>query len=322
MVLPGKSFVVNEGVNRGDALSVADGIALDDTYRVTPQAHSARLTLLRKDKTFVIAEGSEIGAAVAAVQVDSTLSLMGSDGSTQEAIVLVETDAHGGAVQTMLLPFGKLSPQIDYTVVGIDTDEADRKLAQLACVSFTRGTHITLATGAQKRVEDLVCGDKILTRDAGPQEIRWIGKTTARATGRFAPVRIKAGTLNNLNDLIVSPEHRLFIYQREDALGVGRSELLVKAKHLVNGDTITVQDGGFVDYFQILFDEHQIVYAEGIAAESLLVDELTAPVVPDELSQSIRASNDKQGGLPGMDVRKDLLAHPDIAERLRRASTG
>ena len=62
--------------------------------------------------------------------------------------------------------------------------------------------------------------------------------------GEFTPICIKAGTLNNDNDLIVSPDHRLFIYQRSDELGAGRAELLVKVRYLLNGDTVFTQTGG------------------------------------------------------------------------------
>ena len=130
------------------------------------------------------------------------------------------------------------------------------RFAQVACVSFTRGTRLSLATGEQRAVEALKIGDKLLTRDDGPQEIRWIGHHTVRALGDFAPVMITKGTLHNENDLLVSPDHRLFVYQREDKLGAGRAEVLLKARHLVNGESVFVQEGGFVDYFQILFEKN------------------------------------------------------------------
>ncbi|MEO0502301.1 MAG: Hint domain-containing protein, partial [Pseudomonadota bacterium] len=166
---------------------------------------------------------------------------------------------------------------------------------------------------------DLKVGDRVLTRNDGVQAVRWIGQSTVRAVGDFAPIRIRAGTLNNAHDLVVSPDHRLFIYQRSDQLGAGRSELLVKARHLVNGDSVTVQDGGFVDYFELLFDTHQIIYAEGIAAESMLIDTRTKPVVPDEVRAVIAPHTTT--GLQGLDVTEALLDRPDAAEILRRAST-
>ena len=109
--------------------------------------------------------------------------------------------------------------------------------------------------------------------------------------GEFALIGITKGALQNENDLLVSPDHRLFVYQREDKLGAGRSEVLLKVRHLVNGSTVYQRDGGFVDYFQLLFDDHQIIYAEGIAAESLLIDPRTRTAVPDQ----VRTSGDSHG---------------------------
>ncbi|MGA0301474.1 MAG: Hint domain-containing protein, partial [Paracoccaceae bacterium] len=122
-----------------------------------------------------------------------------------------------------------------------------------------------------KPIEELNAGDEILTRDAGVQEIRWIGQVTMRASGAFAPVLMKAGALSNVNDLVLGPEHRLFIYQRSDELGTGRSETLVRVRHLVNGNDVRRIEAGYIDYYQILFDEHQFIYAEGIPVESQLL---------------------------------------------------
>lgn len=107
-------------------------------------------------------------------------------------------------------------------------------------------------------------------------------------------------------------------------MGAGRSELLVKARHLVNGDTVIRQDGGFVDYFQLLFDAHQIIYAEGIAAESTLVDTRTRATMPDEVTAQLMgnaATERGSAGLSGLDVQETLLNRPDAAELLRKAST-
>ena len=44
-------------------------------------------------------------------------------------------------------------------------------------------------------------GDRLLTRDHGPQEIRWIGQQVSRATGALAPVLIRAGTHPQMGDV-------------------------------------------------------------------------------------------------------------------------
>jgi hypothetical protein len=99
--------------------------------------------------------------------------------------------------------------------------------------------------------------------------------------------------------------------------------LLVKARYLLNGDTIVTQDGGFVDYFQLLFDSHQIIYAEGIAAESMLIATRTKPVLPADLSKKLGNVIPGHSNLPhaGLDVHEKLLDRPDAAELLRRASS-
>ncbi len=79
------------------------------------------------------------------------------------------------------------------------------------------------------------------------------------------------------------PNHRLFVWQLQDMLGTGRAEVMVKAAHLINGSTITRLEGGFFDGFQILLDRHEILYAEGIAVESLMVTGQTRPALPEAI---------------------------------------
>lgn len=318
-VFRAEDFVVSHGANLGDGLSCQDDLMLDDVYMLTPSAAPLRLTLHATDATHLtVAQGSALGVSGADIHLDCAVTLMPPDGQITDAIVLVETDTSDDIAEIYLLPLARLSARTPYALVGTDSEGVRAKFAHLACARFTRGTHITLASGAQTPIEDLKVGSRVLTRNDGPQEIRWIGQTTVRAVGDFAPIRIHAGALNNDRDLVVSPDHRLFIYQRKDRLGAGRSELLVKARHLVNGDSVTVQDGGFVDYFELLFDSHQIIYAEGIAAESMLIDTRSKPVVPDTVTA--RMNQHTGTGLSGLDVTETLLDRPDAAEILRRAS--
>lgn len=310
---------VSDGANLGDTMGCGDDLMLDDVYTLAPETVTERLALHATDAAHMtVAEGSALGTPGAAIHLDCAITLMPPDGIVTDAIVLVEVDSAGDVDAVYLLPLAALLPKVPYALVGIDEGGAREKFAHLACARFTRGTRITMASGAQTPIEDLRVGDRVLTRNDGVQQLRWIGQSTVRAVGDFAPIKIKAHTLNNAHDLVVSPDHRLFIYQRSDRLGAGRSELLVKARHLVNGDSVVVQDGGFVDYFELLFDTHQIIYAEGIAAESMLIDTRTKPVVPDEVRAVIAPHS--QTGLTGLDVTETLLDRPDAAEILRRAS--
>lgn len=313
-----------DGANVGDLLSFANELILDDVYELGADAEPARLSLVaRKSDQFAVGHDTAIGTPGARLFLDSALSFMSSHGQMHEALLLVEVDVDDHVAGIYLMPLNALRPRTEYRLVGIDRETAHRKFAQVACVSFARGTRITLSTGEQRAVENLAEGDRILTRDDGVQTLRWIGQTTTRAVGEFAPIRIRAGTLNNDGDLIVSPDHRLFIYQRTDALGAGRAELLVRARHLVNGTTVRIEEGGFVDYFQLLFDGHQIIYAEGIAAESMLIDSRTRPVLPDAIAARLGEVIPGHSDLPhaGLDVAEALLDRPDVANLLRKASS-
>ena len=320
---------VVHGVNEGDALSFADDLVPDDIYWFDGRALQARMMVeMRADGAMQVAAGSPTGEAGQALHLDSCLIFMSSDGETTEVLVLVAVDDEGDVDEVYALPLAPLMPRHDYRLVGIDRQGAPRKFAEVGCVSFTRGTMITMASGAQRAIEDLQVGDRVLTRDDGPQEIRWIGHQTHRATGEFAPIVIKAGALSNSNDLVVSPEHRLFIYQRQDRLGLGRKEVLVRARHLVDGETIYRQDGGFVDYFQLLFDRHEIIYAEGIAAETLLLDTRTMAALPPELDPEL--GRVLKNALPRhadqahlrFEVAPKTLDRPDALELLRDALRG
>ncbi len=136
-------------------------------------------------------------------------------------------------------------------------------------VCFTRGTMIETPKG-HVAIEDLSEGDMIVTRDNGVQPLRWIGSQTVKAKGKKAPVMIKAGALGNDRDLRVSQLHRMLITDWRAELMFDEPEVLAAAKHLVNGDTIYVEENSddTVEYFHMLFDSHEIVTANGAASES------------------------------------------------------
>mgnify|MGYP000238380663 CR=1 FL=1 len=324
-VFAAAGLVVSNGANLGDCLSFAEELVPDDTYFMRPRARLSRLAVEpARNGAFSIAQATEIGTPGGMLHLDSCLTFMSLDGRTTEVLVLVEVDAEGNVAEIYGLPLSPIRPKTELTLVGIDVENARTKLAEVACVSFTKGTRITMATGEQRSIEELQLGDRVLTRDDGPQELRWIGQSTVRAVGEFAPILIKSGALHNADDLIVSPEHRLFVYQRTDELGAGRSELLIKARDLVNGQSVIKMDGGFVEYFQLLFDDHQIIYAEGIAAETLLADLRTSPALPKEVADRLRAGTLRHSDRSYLDYELNAggAGEDDLTATLRRASIG
>lgn len=133
---------------------------------------------------------------------------------------------------------------------------------------FVGGTRIMTPDG-EVAIEDLRPGDRVITRDGGAQIIRWIGQRSVPAVGRFAPVVLDENSLGDHDRIEVSQNHRILRRGPDIELLFDQSEVLVAAKHLVNRRNITLRSGGMVTYFHLLFDTHQLIWANGLLSESL-----------------------------------------------------
>ncbi|MCC5999296.1 MAG: Hint domain-containing protein [Pararhodobacter sp.] len=150
-------------------------------------------------------------------------------------------------------------------------------------ICFLPGTRIDTPRGPRP-IEGLVPGDRVLTRDNGPQPVMWRGETQLSGAELFLyphlrPVRIRAGALSGAlagtggagdapaEDLVVSPGHRLMLRDREALFNT--PEVLVTAADLQDGRGIrrdfTLSS---VVYVHLMFPGHQIISANGLACES------------------------------------------------------
>lgn len=134
-------------------------------------------------------------------------------------------------------------------------------------ICFTHGTLIQTDRGARP-IEDLRCGDRVVTRDNGLQKIRWMGQKTVKGHGKLAPIRIGKGLLGNDAPLFVSPQHRMVYAGTEASLMFAQPEVMVPAKHLVDGRNVVITPQDQVTYYHMLFDRHEVVFANGAASES------------------------------------------------------
>ncbi|WP_166417378.1 Hint domain-containing protein [Cochlodiniinecator piscidefendens] len=208
-------------------------------------------------------------SSVSGINVGDTIDLRykytitGSDGSNG-TIYFVATNnaANYGPLFVSNQP---LDPAVTYTFGTFNTDGAVAYARLVPC--FTSGTWIETAKGP-RLIDSLKEGDLILTRDNGFQPMRWIGRCTVPAAGKTSPVHIAAHVLGNDRGLLVSPNHRMLIEAAIADMYFGERELLVSAKHLLTTPGITRRVGGMVTYIHILFDEHQVVLANGAYSES------------------------------------------------------
>ncbi|WP_155947142.1 Hint domain-containing protein [Pseudorhodobacter ferrugineus] len=140
---------------------------------------------------------------------------------------------------------------------------------------FTPGTMI-LTNKGEKPVEDVIAGDRVLTRDNGYQTIRWVGSRSLSgvdlaAKPNFRPVCIQAGALGGglpQRDMTVSPQHRMLMTGARAEMLFGDAEVLVAAAHLLNDSTIRQITPSSVTYIHLLFDQHEIIRGDGAWTES------------------------------------------------------
>jgi hypothetical protein len=164
----------------------------------------------------------------------------------------------------------------------------------VAC--FTPGA-LVLTDQGEVPVEDLQPGDLVLTRDNGYQPIRWTGRRDLShaeliVEPRFNPVCIAQGALGAglpVRDMRVSPQHRMLITGPRAELLFGENEVLVAAKHLVGLPGIEQRLSRGVSYIHVLFDQHEIVRADGAWSESFQPGDLTMDGMQAEQRAEIEA---------------------------------
>jgi Hint domain len=129
---------------------------------------------------------------------------------------------------------------------------------------FAHGTLIATVAGSIP-VESLKAGDIVATASGETTAVTWIGHRRFSLATRpdVAPIRITAGALAAgvpSRDLLISPEHAM-----------GLDGKLVPARLLVNGSTI-IRDTSMAEitYFHVELPRHDLLLAEGAAAESWL----------------------------------------------------
>lgn len=143
----------------------------------------------------------------------------------------------------------------------------DVPVGSITAPCFVIGTMILTPDG-EVPVESLRPGDLVETHDHGPQPVRWIGQRTMPGRGTLAPIRFAPEALGSARALYVSPQHRMLLDDGRLELMFAEPDMLASACHLVNDDTVVVAPRPEVTYVHLLFDRHEIVYAEGIPTES------------------------------------------------------
>lgn len=174
------------------------------------------------------------------------------------------------------------------TALGINAGFSDVQNASIVC--YAPGMLIDTPEGA-RLVETLAAGDLVLTRDHGPQPIRWVRSRLDMLKGSKEddkPVQIKAGALGHNRpaaDLIVSPQHRILVGGAGQLQNIFTQEAFASAKSLTGLSGIRHMKGkSQITWVHFACDQHEVVRANGCWTESLLL----GPMVVNGLSPTER----------------------------------
>lgn len=326
----GNADILNGGA--GDD-SILGGIGQDT---ITGGADDDTMTGGLGDDVFVLEDGSgddvvtdfdtgdDDGDGVYNDQLDVT-NLTDADGNPVNAWdVVVSDDGSGNALLTF--PNGE-------TVILQGVTPAEMTGAQLLNAAgvpcFTEGTLIRTVQG-DVPIETLTIGDRVLTLDSGPQKIRWIGRRSLGAQELLAnpelrPIYIPQGVCDNYAPLCVSPQHGILL----DAALTG-TEVLARARHLAQapGPVRVARGKKHVTYIHLMFDAHQIVFANGAASESFYPGDCALDMFPDAVVAELQSLIPGLGKMPVADAYGPT-AHKFLKRRevlngidLRRARNG
>lgn len=135
---------------------------------------------------------------------------------------------------------------------------------------YAAGTRILTEHG-EVPVEQLAEGDQVVIFSGDTTELRrvkWVGNRYLNLRQHpqpnlAAPIRIRRDAFDTgmpARDLLLSPDHALFVDGK-----------LIPAKYLVNGMTVVQElDAPSVHYYHVELEQHAVILAEGLPAESYL----------------------------------------------------
>jgi Hint domain len=172
---------------------------------------------------------------------------------------------------------------------------------------FGGATPVATPSGAVLAAH-LKAGDAVLT-ESGPQVALWSGQMTVPACGSYRPIRLVAPYFAAGADLTVPPHARIAVSGPEVEYLFDADEVLVEARHLVNGHTAVWADTGpLATWHGILFSGHHLVRADGCRMESLFLGGLAA--APDLARTTVLGGLVRDGRLPRhrVPVRRELCA--------------
>ncbi len=212
---------------------------------------------------------------------------------------------------------------VTYTVTGISNpNSTSYSTYSNEGICFTRGTQILLAGGVTCPVERQQVGQLVQTLDHGAQPIRWIGSHSVdaarmRTNPKLAPIRIPAGRFGPgrpWRHLELSRQHRVLI-----ATGPDHGDEVL-------GPVVGLERAGFADqlrpvfeveYVHLLFDRHEVLSANGLPAETLLLGQQALRMIGGGGLDEIAALLPDHPAVCAMDPARRLVTPRQMCDLMR-----
>ena len=311
------------------SLSVVNGLL--NSYDVAYSGPSGTGTFTYDPPTLSVLGIQPVSFNTTGMQATDQFIVEGRTIELDEATAGEPESAYDGSVLRLTVDGGLLSQSVNIEVPMTEAEASEFFANQatllsgdtftfpgLALPCLTSGTPVATLAG-DVAVEHLRVGHRVLTMDNGYQPIRWIGcrhlaEEDLRRHPELRPIRIRANALGQGRpdrDIVVSPQHRVLVSNAVAERMFGQKEVLIAAKHLLSLDGIeTAGDIASVTYWHFFFDQHQIVFSNGAATESLYLGSEAIRALPAEARHEILTL------FPDMD--RYLSARPLVAGRRAR----
>lgn len=311
------------GVSQGNPIDGIRGRGGDDTITVTDSSISGDVKGNRGEDDISVS-GSTISGTLSSGNQNDTVSVQGSNianirlGGGDDTLNFISTSVSGdirggGGADTLNLPVGTVVNDATFgtfTVVSggnysLSSGTFTLPSSNVVTYSsfddgtgfpcFTRNTLIRVGSG-EVSVQKLQVGDKIQTAVNGQSVIRWIGSRRFvlkdfDANPKLRPVRIVAAALGNglpRRDMLVSRQHRMLVSSKVAKQMFGTTDVLISAIKLTALPGIYVDEKvEEIEYFHLLFDQHEIIFAESAPTESLYTGPEALKAVSDSAREEI-----------------------------------
>ena len=198
----------------------------------------------------------------------------GGGGTLSEDLLFMSLAGYGWVFVPMPGSVFTDGDQINSWTTGTWSDTNGVEHTSVVC--FTSGSEVETPLGVRK-IDELNIGDLVLTKDNGPQSIRWIGSRTISSTELMASPKLRPVVIPKdsfglgipRRDVKISRQHRVLVHQENLSTLFGDSEVLLPAIGFEKAGKASIdhtcQD---VTYIHVLFETHQIITCDGLQSES------------------------------------------------------